>query len=70
MEVTKATTATANNQSRTYGAANPVFTINYSGFVNGDTLRSIRYSLTFSRWRSNNRFTGGNVSDNRYGWSR
>jgi len=38
LEVTKATlTATANNQSRTYGAANPVFTINYSGFVNGDT---------------------------------
>ncbi|MBX2963586.1 MAG: gliding motility-associated C-terminal domain-containing protein [Cyclobacteriaceae bacterium] len=38
LEVTKATlTATANNQSRVYGAANPAFTINYSGFVNGDT---------------------------------
>ncbi|MBX2945177.1 MAG: gliding motility-associated C-terminal domain-containing protein [Cyclobacteriaceae bacterium] len=38
IEVTKATlTATANNQSRTYGAANPAFTISYSGFVNGDT---------------------------------
>jgi gliding motility-associated-like protein len=38
LEVTKATlTATANNQIRTYGAANPVFTISYSGFVNGDT---------------------------------
>ncbi|WKZ60950.1 MAG: MBG domain-containing protein [Cyclobacteriaceae bacterium] len=38
LEVTKATlTATANNQSRTYGATNPAFTISYSGFVNGDT---------------------------------
>src|SRR5690606_5175270 len=37
LEVTKATlTATANNQSRTYGAANPTFTISYTGFVNGD----------------------------------
>ncbi|MBX2966255.1 MAG: gliding motility-associated C-terminal domain-containing protein [Cyclobacteriaceae bacterium] len=38
LEVTKATlTATANNQSRAYGAANPPFTISYTGFVNGDT---------------------------------
>jgi hypothetical protein len=27
----------ANNQSRIYGATNPVFTVSYSGFVNGDT---------------------------------
>ena len=30
-------TVTANNASRAVGAANPVFTANYSGFVNGDT---------------------------------
>ena len=29
-------TATANNASRAYGATNPVFTVSYSGFVNGD----------------------------------
>jgi len=28
--------ATADDQSRAYGQPNPVFTINYSGFVNGD----------------------------------
>jgi gliding motility-associated-like protein len=38
LEVTKAIlTATANNQSRVYGAANPIFTVSYTGFVNGDT---------------------------------
>jgi filamentous hemagglutinin family protein len=30
-------TITANNASRLYGAANPIFTANYAGFVNGDT---------------------------------
>jgi hypothetical protein len=30
-------TVTANNASRTYGAANPTFTASYAGFVNGDT---------------------------------
>ena len=30
-------TVTANNVSRAYGAANPVFAASYSGFVNGDT---------------------------------
>ncbi|AYL95827.1 MBG domain-containing protein [Mucilaginibacter celer] len=28
---------TANNQTKTYGAANPALTLTYSGFVNGDT---------------------------------
>ncbi|MGA2068523.1 MAG: MBG domain-containing protein [Thermoguttaceae bacterium] len=31
-------TVTANNQSRTYGAADPTLTAGYSGFVNGQTL--------------------------------
>jgi len=30
-------TATADNKSRPYGQANPVFTITYSGFMNGET---------------------------------
>lgn len=29
--------ATATNASRTYGSVNPVFTINYTGFLNGET---------------------------------
>jgi hypothetical protein len=38
INVLKATlTTTAADKSRTYGAANPAFTINYSGFVTGDT---------------------------------
>ena len=31
-------TVTANNLSRSYGAADPTFTASYSGFVNGETL--------------------------------
>jgi hypothetical protein len=30
-------TITANNQTKTYGTANPALTVNYSGFVGGDT---------------------------------
>ncbi len=30
-------TATADNQSRPYGAANPTLTVSYRGFINGDT---------------------------------
>jgi len=38
LSITKATlTATASSGSREYGAANPIFTVSYSGFVNGDT---------------------------------
>ena len=37
LTVNRATlTVTANNQVRSYGAANPVFTANFSGFVNGE----------------------------------
>jgi uncharacterized protein (DUF2141 family) len=38
LTVARATlTVTANDASRTYGAANPAFSATYSGFVNGDT---------------------------------
>ncbi len=33
-------TVTANNASRSYGAADPAFTASYGGFVNGETLGS------------------------------
>src|SRR5262249_38735416 len=38
LTITPATlTVTANDTSRGYGAANPTFTVSYSGFQNGDT---------------------------------
>jgi gliding motility-associated-like protein len=36
-----ALTVTADDKSRDYGANNPVFTITYSGFVNGDTAADL-----------------------------
>lgn len=36
-----ALTITANNQTRTYGSANPLLTLSYSGFVNGDVATSL-----------------------------
>ncbi|MBX2916007.1 MAG: gliding motility-associated C-terminal domain-containing protein [Cyclobacteriaceae bacterium] len=42
LSVSKATlTATAENKNRTYGAANPILTIAYTGFVNGNTAADI-----------------------------
>ncbi len=39
LTITKASlTATANNQSKIYGAANPTLTITYTGFLNGDDV--------------------------------
>jgi FtsP/CotA-like multicopper oxidase with cupredoxin domain len=39
-------TITANNATRAVGAANPLFTATYSGFVNGDTSASLTGTLT------------------------
>jgi hypothetical protein len=39
-------TITANNQSKAYGAALPVLTVGYSGFVNGDTAASLTTAPT------------------------
>src|SRR5439155_727360 len=36
-----ALTITADDKSKTYGAANPALTVSYSGFVNGDTGASL-----------------------------
>jgi hypothetical protein len=41
-------TITANNETKAYGTANPVFTAGYAGFVNGDTAASLGGTLTFS----------------------
>jgi gliding motility-associated-like protein len=42
LTVTKAPlTITANAQTKTYGSANPAFTVSYSGLVNGDTQASL-----------------------------
>ena len=41
-------TVTANNASKGYGSANPVFTAGYSGFVNGDTPSNLGGTLTFT----------------------
>ena len=34
-------TVTANNAAKTYGSANPVLSVTYTGFVNGDTAASL-----------------------------
>jgi hypothetical protein len=38
----------ADNNTKVYGQANPVFTVSYSGFVNGDTASSLGGTLSFS----------------------
>jgi hypothetical protein len=49
LSVTKATlTATAENKTRAYGAANPSLTIAYSGFVNNDTVAAVSPPLPFT----------------------
>lgn len=44
---TRALTVTANNATKVYGAANPPFTVSYSGFVNGDVATSLGGTLAF-----------------------
>lgn len=41
-------TITVNNATRTFSAANPAFSVSYSGFVNGDTAASLTTTPTFS----------------------
>ena len=41
-------TITATNQSRVYGQPNPPLTVNYQGFVNGDTPASLTAPVAFS----------------------
>ncbi|WP_423149777.1 MBG domain-containing protein, partial [Rubrolithibacter danxiaensis] len=47
LTIGKATLAvTADDQSRTYGSANPALTVSYSGFVNGDTATDLTTAPT------------------------
>ncbi|PIF29864.1 gliding motility-associated-like protein [Flavobacterium sp. 9] len=49
LAVTKATlTITADDQTKTYGSANPTLTASYTGFVNGDTAASLDTPATLS----------------------
>ena len=41
-------TITANNQAKTAGLPNPVFTATYSGFVNGDTINALEMPANFT----------------------
>src|SRR5207253_1450475 len=41
-----ALTVSADDKSKTYGAANPALTVSYSGFVNGDTAASLTTAPT------------------------
>ncbi len=53
-----ALTITADNQSKTYGNANPVLTVSYSGFVNGDTQASLTTPPTVSTTATTNSAVG------------
>jgi hypothetical protein len=49
LSVTKASlTITADAKSKTYGDANPTFTVSYAGFVNSDTSASLGGTLAFT----------------------
>jgi hypothetical protein len=49
LSITAATlTGTADNKSRHYGDTNPVFTVTYTGFVNGETAVLVTGTLTSS----------------------
>src|ERR1019366_9727239 len=51
-------TATADNQSRLYGAANPTFTETVSGYANGDTSSILTGSATGSSTAGNSTGVG------------
>ncbi len=42
-------TITADNKTKTYGAADPTFTASYAGFVNGETASVLGGTLSFTR---------------------
>src|SRR5208282_1916571 len=52
-------TVSANNTNRAYGATNPVFTVSYSGFVNGDTTNVLTGAPTITTAATTNSPVGG-----------
>src|SRR5438034_975676 len=53
-----ALTVTADDKTKTYGAANPALTVSYSGFVNGDTAASLTTAPTVSTTASQSSHAG------------
>ena len=62
----------ANNTNRAYGATNPVFTVSYSGFVNGDTTSVLSGSPVLTTSAVTNSPVGNYTITNRLGrwWRR
>ena len=60
-------TATADNQTRSYGATNPVLTVSYSGFVNGETTNVISGSPVLTTSATTNSPVGPYVITNSLG---
>ncbi|WP_443943474.1 MBG domain-containing protein [Pedobacter sp. AW1-32] len=59
LTVNKATlTIAATNQSRCYGQANPTFNLNYSGFVNGESVSVLRTSAAATTTATRNSAAG------------
>jgi hypothetical protein len=60
LSVTKAAlNVTANNKTRTYGAQNPVLTVSYTGFVNGETTNVLSGSPALSTGADTNSAVAG-----------
>src|SRR5208282_4167200 len=57
----------ANNTNRVYGATNPVFTVSYSGFVNGDGLNVLSGSPVLTTGAKTNSPVGNYVITNSIG---
>jgi hypothetical protein len=62
-----AITVTVNPQSRSYGAANPVLTVSYSGFINGDTAAVISGTPVLSVGAITNSLVGTYIITNQLG---
>jgi len=60
-------TATADDQTRAYGATNPVLTVSYSGFVNGEGTNVLSGSPELTTSATTNSPVGGYVITNNLG---
>ena len=60
-------TLTASNRSRAYGATNPVFSVNYAGFLNGDTASVLSGSPSLTTSATTNSPVGAYVITNTIG---
>ena len=58
LQITNMITVTVNNTNRLYGSTNPVFTVSYSGFVNGDNSSILSGSPVLTTSATTNSPTG------------